>query len=136
MKEIKFRVWDKQLKKYYEPFDIFSQEHALFVSLIYASNGKDRYVFEEFVRLSDKNKKEIYEGDIADIRYYGGGHTKDMFTPCVCKFGKLFLDPQGESNSMGFYFEQVNGPNTFGLDKCKKVIGNIHENPELLIKKE
>lgn len=88
----------------------------------------------------DKAGKEIFEGDIADIRYEGGGHKKDMFTPCVCKLGEMDHANYDRSSDpeyyMCFYFDQVRGPNTFPLNGIDnqgvEIIGNIHENKELL----
>ena len=77
---------------------------------------------EQFTGLRDKNGKEIYEGDI--------------LYPCVidgiiCKSEVIF--------SPGAYCKIIIGEKKEGIEqllcehiKFSEIIGNIHENPELL----
>lgn len=85
----------------------------------------------QFTGKRDQSGKRIYEGDIADIRYFGGGHTKDMFTPCVCTFGELAFAQDGNFESNGFYFDQIEGPNIFGFENVGEIIGNVFDNQEI-----
>ncbi len=65
MREIKFRMWDKQYKIYNENYHIcigMSGE----VSNMQDGTGGDDYILEQYTGLKDKNGKEIYEGDIAE----------------------------------------------------------------------
>jgi hypothetical protein len=72
---------------------------------------------EQFTGLHDKNGKEIYEGDILDFdeREWGGEFTCEV----VPSIDELI----GEWPMCG----TVHDINSF-----RAVIGNIHENPELL----
>ena len=78
----------------------------------------------QFTGLTDCNGKEIYEGDIL---VYGGQH-KHVVEFKHGMFGYTLMD--------GWFLGYGSNPNfTFNpLDKSKEheVIGNIHDNPELL----
>ena len=72
----------------------------------------------QFTGLTDKNGKRIFEGDIVSLVKHDGLIYKVVYVPCR--------------------YELVNskGVNCFVLDIYKseniEVIGNIHDNPELL----
>lgn len=70
----------------------------------------------EYTGLKDKNGERIFEGDIVTMPKYGGGRHKSVV---YFKNGKF----------------AVNGSNYSFKDICPKnmeIIGNIHDNPELL----
>lgn len=86
---------------------------------------------EQYTGLKDKNKREIYEGDI--LRYEGGGIYRVVFDEM------MIMCPQDniEMPSPGYYGILI-GDKTKELcplgvtQRLAKVIGNIHDNPELL----
>lgn len=70
----------------------------------------------EYTTLTDKNDRMIFEGDIVTMPKYGGGRHRSVV---YFKNGKFAVD----------------GSNYSFKDICPKnmeVIGNIHDNPELL----
>lgn len=74
----------------------------------------------EYTTLTDKNDRMIFEGDIVTMPKYGGGRHRSVV---YFKNGKFAVD----------------GSNYSFKDICPKnmeVIGNIHDNPELLEKNE
>ena len=90
----------------------------------------------QFTGLFDKYQKKIFEGDIIQL-----GEDEDYnwgFNIGVVKFGEGTFD-SGIYRYTGFFYEDKNGNidhnalYNLGEDweKCK-VIGNIHDNPELL----
>lgn len=139
MREIKFRAWDKSNEQYnYFHTHKRGLQYScgrLFVSTgwdgednpVYEKDNIDVYVIEQYTGLKDKNEKEIYEGDICRwVSTEGTAHTWpivwDEKNLCFCHnnmpFAQLF--------DSGYYQPPREWPS--GLE----VIGNIHENKELL----
>lgn len=76
----------------------------------------------QFTGLRDKNGKEIYEGDIIQTGNYCGDNEIG-----IVKYGKYNC-----SCCEGVYGYYVDDGDIRGAEKCLVVIGNIHDNPELL----
>ena len=143
-REIKFRVWFKPTAKYKAYFEdryhhkledlhcsTYTQEDFLDDTWL-DTDDYESIVFEQYTGLKDKNGKEIYEGDIiqetilADDIFDGTYRYKvywDEDTLCwsikgISDTDYHLRDDLWETNA-----------------SCE-VIGNIHENPELLGGKE
>lgn len=86
----------------------------------------------QFTGLLDKNGKEIYEGDICQIHAtLKRGHQKEgYFTVGVVEFGRICIR---EDSLYVFSTFHINSRSIeyLLLDELE-VIGNIHDNPELL----
>lgn len=111
MREIKFRAWHTRgVSK-----DEFAMTYWVLGSgldnSVFFSNAKD---VMQFTGLKDKNGKEIYEGDILQTNE-AGWKAKVIFNHGAF----LLVDNRG-----GFSTEPE-------WKECE-VIGNIHENPELV----
>ncbi|UVE93249.1 hypothetical protein KE630_05745 [Lactiplantibacillus plantarum] len=123
---IKFRAWDKENEIYLynvqDAYDTLSRfvkyddgEDAEYDECCFGDFlDNKRYDTEQFTGLKDVNGKEIYEGDILENRKYRS----------IVKFanGKFLADVVGTISRFDLIGE------THG----SKVIGNVHENPELL----
>ncbi len=70
----------------------------------------------QYTGLTDKNGKKIFEGDIVTMPKYGGGRHKSVI---YFKNGKFAVD------GSNYNFKDI-------CSKNMEVIGNIHDNPELL----
>lgn len=134
MREIKFRAWDKENKRFGyldHPFDnnwyvtptVFGNSLIAFPNN-WKNKKKDNYILMQFTGLYDKNGKEIYEGDIC---------STDLSRPyliVVFRNGAFMYQCHDDGKD---YFD-IMLPNEVksDADKYTEVIGNIYENPELL----
>ena len=89
--------------------------------LFYKEIDKDEFVLEQFTGLLDKNGKEIYEGDILFAKEYWGDSGIVLWKE-FCWYIDRFNSTSGE------YLRSPFADKSFPWE----VIGNIHENPELL----
>ena len=127
MREIKFRVWDTVKRKMSAPFDILEvtvmgwEEYEGDIRLQNCDSPYEYFPIMQFTGLRDKNGKEIYEGDI--VRYF---EDWGMEIKTEVKFNHGYYSPfvhveEGHGDSLEDY-----EPGYY------EVIGNVHENPELL----
>jgi len=111
---IKFRAWDKEEKTMIDADSwYFSDEFEPFIDSV--KRSAERFELMQFTGLHDKNGKEIYEGDI--IAGSINGHPyKDRV---IFKNGCFSM----------FYSRY---DNLYEIADMVEILGNIHENPELL----
>ena len=79
-----------------------------------------KFIAEQFIGLTDRDGKEIYEGDIVD-----NGNDIGVVTY--------------SNRSAGFFIDskivlRVGEPRYMGTPYWGRLLGNIHEQPELLVK--
>ena len=123
-REIKFRVWSEEDREYRTDCNLTGLFNSVTgtPATIYSDEG-DRFDIEQYTGLKDKNGKEIYEGDIVFFftehfdKATGGFDGEDEHNATVEWFDSGFA----------FMDKIPYDPNI----ECE-VIGNIHENPELL----
>lgn len=134
MRELKFRIWIKDEGRFYDESDdesylIVPNGNVIYESGAYEEDGvfftdttnqTSNVIVEQYTGLKDKNGKEIYEGDVVDYNSDG-----------VCIGVVKFEAPE-------FILTKTNDWGTMFLKgECHQtVIGNIHENPELLEEEE
>ena len=142
MREIKFRAWDKINNVYI----ISSLDYALAaLSLHYEKPEKTkvgeftkeelkRFDLEQYTGLKDKTGHEIYEGDVyySTYRAGGAGSIRGKQKERIKKV--VIWDDRGRWHGKRIELGRGYGcchPNC-ELGEGIEVIGNIHENPELL----
>lgn len=110
MRELKFRV--RFNGEYYH-----GSNYTLFnLYWKYVDDEKNPAIFEQYTGLHDKDGKEIYDGDVVKwlTRVYEVYYDED----------RAGFSPFANDNGCGCCGEAISS------DSCR-IIGNIHQNPEL-----
>ena len=137
MRELKFRAWDIKNNHYVNVHRLILDQFGAidYADVVY--NGKlyklypSEVIIEQYTGLEDKNDKEIYEGDIVktkspDMPNFNAGAIVMQQQMYLIINTPTYNDPRhSHSETLGYYCDT----------ECE-VIGNIHENPELLEAKE
>lgn len=123
---IKYRAWNEYDKKYeYEVGVVPSGLGVRFEGKrVIIPVDSEVWGLEQYTGLKDKNGKEIYEGDILWWEHYYG-----MTGENVESTAKVYWEEKDASFVVGDWFEPLG--HLVDEDEIE-VIGNIHENPELL----
>jgi len=131
MREIKFKCWDKEVKR-------MSKELPIYWPIISWTDGdidmptdfalvKDRCIFLQYTGLKDRTGREIYEGDI--VRRGTGVMAENI---------EVVFDRGAFIGKQIGAFTEIGGAGVAfilsGFTSEIEVIGNIYENGELLEK--
>lgn len=116
MRETKSRAGDNREKCWTTNFLIAEDEIYLELGIPCAH---ERIKLMQYTDLKYKNGKEIYEGDIVIQEYFAGDKKEEV------KFdGGMFYS--------GFHVGSSTKKGRKAINSRIKVIGNIHQNPEML----
>ena len=120
-REIKFRFWDKSENE-------MIYDNTWIAEYIESHNEDGNIEAMQHTGVQDKSKAEIVEGDIVSYREYYNGDFKESAGNGVIKYEDgCFIVAY---NDCGF---ELDTATVFNRDLI--VIGNIYENPELLVSK-
>lgn len=123
MREIEFRAWDIEKKKYHYP--------KLWDNTM-PTNWEKYYVLEQYTGLKDINGKKIFENDIVKWGHIKHGEENPIRIARVDLFPSLQFEIVQNRKS---FFKRTFEYGAFmyqDTEKWLEVIGNIHDNPELL----
>lgn len=102
--------------------------NSLASALDYEDYQVDQNTIGQFTGITDKNGKEIYEGDILTDSWVDFSRKPAYLTVVIFKDGAFGFD---------LHYDGFTPMQQLMSDSMKfEVIGNIHENPELLNQKD
>lgn len=117
-----YRVWDNQEKTYSDKAFSIDQFGLCYVQDedgYWEELDEERYVVEQYIGLEDRNGKGIHEGDIVKI-----SNLKPIFeVKYSIPFAEFLMETNGE------LYEEFQ---CWNEKEAIEVIGNIHEDKELL----
>lgn len=142
MRAIKFRVWYKPNSKMYQQlsespcFGLFEGDRAVSIEDVFFYEKQDFEVMQ-YTGLTDKNGVEIYEGDILRVENFLVETIKPFVAIVEWDKTRFALNEQGRLNILNYPSVTPHGLvgpfNTLtDFDQSLEIIGNIHENPDLL----
>lgn len=135
---IKFRAWCDKGNQMHTPCEIYAGDNGELYTRTGISTDRGygyniHSNIQQFTGLVDKNGKEIYEGDVCTCRMVGIETQIEILNAQVSHY----------KAAAGFGFEVIGNDSdyrVFGFNDSNilsiEVIGNIHENPELIGRKE
>ena len=138
MRELKVRAWYKPYKQMCQVESLRFDGNGVYTAVLIEESFYDRrlveadeIVIEQFTGLKDKNGVGVYEGDIIIQKSLGSNKSECRGKITYKEDHAAFMFEVYERGKIVMYLFL----SEFNAEKTSEVIGNIHENPELLEKK-
>lgn len=139
MREQKFRVWHKENEEYMNGYDVLLKYDGSVISrytlAVFDTDMPVNVIIEQYTGLKDKNGKEIYEGDVVEQFVCGVKNFKGK----KCGRRTVWQVRWNEEEccfELHYLSGSLFGDSMMALGEEYEVIGNIHENFELLGEEE
>lgn len=133
MREIKFRIFNKRNKNF--NFNKIEIKPKIETNILdFTTSNDSEIIFHQFTGLTDKNNKEIYEGDILKIftslpYYVLIAFRNGAFNMYDIRENRVYTQHMAVLQTDCI---QPLSPLIPIYAKCAEVVGNVFENPELL----
>lgn len=122
MREHKYRAWDSHRKCMIEWNELGALDEGLHLSLWNVLTGQVKHIIPmEYTGLKDSEGRDIYEGDILSDKEGDNYHITVVWSEQELRFGVT----ENGGNIVYHISQKIVG-------EKYRIIGNIHETPELL----
>ncbi|WP_181815839.1 YopX family protein [Lactiplantibacillus plantarum] len=124
---IKFRAWYMPFGKYGAMQEMVYSRASHILAL--AETNPEKYIPEQFTGLTDSDGKDIYEGDIlaTSSMIYGENITDYLKVELREDYAGFYCGEKPLYACLGEWDADIKFSQTY-----PKIVGNVHENPELL----
>jgi uncharacterized phage protein (TIGR01671 family) len=121
-REIKFRVWKQDIS-----IMCYGYEHYI------SDAEQNNYPLMQFMGLKDMNGQDIYDGDILQCEYIPSYFAVEWNNEASCYDWYVMTETKKLGASFAKAIEDAPIKTKKPLCQIIEVIGNIYENPDLLI---
>lgn len=129
MRNLKFRGWDTLRKKMVPWETIFSDRELLqsfFGDESFMTSPPKRLMIKmQYTGLKDKNGKEIYEGDVLNVKCKDGG---------IVEWPNHLVQWEHVQGYIGFWIPEQTHNRPGKHEYSIEIMGNIHQDPDLITK--